>query len=648
MKDEANNRAAAAFGWLWLVFCGGLIAASAAGWMHARQHHAGAVLVGMVGEGFLAWGVLSAAGRWERRFSSRRWPLFLLGGGVILKLPALWLMNTYAQVMDRGYFVSFVNRLAGDGLSAVGIGNLAHSVYDFYSFFPRSFALALPIRLLVGEEAMVPVHQWVCWALAVLSTWMVYELLRSVFSDRTARLASGLHLVFPLRNITFLDFAHQVPGEFTLLLGLLSIFGAMRFARAGMKAAAAAGIFLSLCLGHLLVGVDVLIVSIGLGLLAFGWRSFSAQSRRRDAGLVLCAILLAGGLLQAFSAWQNRLAPAPLSSGQAAFMARGWSIRGWGEYDGWLEVVDREAPPVVKSALMRAYVGSQIRFHPVRTFARLLPVKAIKYFLPGFASGSEQALEAGGHVASAGVLAGARLIYAVFLLAAVVLGCLRSGSETESKGRFVCLLILGVSCVAQILGGETSPRYAYFLHFLLLAVAAGGLDAQRKVAGGLRWIGSGLAHGIIYGMLAVALAIGFRASGEERFLRDLRTVRIESPAREWTPDAVDQNFFWRTAAGDPEGSPIRLFVPDVPEPHRQLHLFFSAVPAAGWQFSCDGEPWRELRAAQSALIDISGPAHRTDGGVDVSVRFRRAIPGEGPAAQIGIGYLLTGNFDQEG
>ena len=81
MKDEANNRAAAAFGWLWFVFCGALIAALAAGWMHARQHHAGAVLVGMVGEGFLAWGVLSVAGRWERRLPADAGRSFFWGEG---------------------------------------------------------------------------------------------------------------------------------------------------------------------------------------------------------------------------------------------------------------------------------------------------------------------------------------------------------------------------------------------------------------------------------------------------------------------------------------------------------------------------------------------------------------------------------------
>ena len=645
MKDDVNRRSAAAFGWLWLVFCGAWFAVLAAGWMYLRQHSPGKALMGMAGEGILAWAVLVVAGRWERWFPRCRWPLFLLGGGVILKLPALWFMETYVQVMDRAFFVSFVNRLAGEGLSAVGIGNLAHSVYDFYSFFPRAFALALPIRLLVGAAAMVAVHQWVCLALAVLSTWMVYELLRLVFSDRTARLASGLHLVFPLRNVSFLDFAHQVPGEFILLLGLLSILGVMRSAQARVAAAGAAGVCVSLCLGHLLVGVDLLIVCIGVGFLAFGWRSLPAQSRRRNAGMVLCAMLLAGGLLQPFSAWQSRMAPAPLSSGQAAFMARGWSIRGWGEYDGWLEVVDREAPSSVKPSLMRAYVGSQIRAHPVRTFARLLPAKAIKYFLPGFASGSEQALEAGGHAAAAGVLAGARFFYAGFLLAAAVLGCLRSGSETESKGLYVCLMILGISCAAQILGGETSPRYAYYLHFLLLAVAARGLDVQRNVAGGIRWLGWGLAHGILYGILAAALAAGLRALGEERFVRDLRTVRIESFAQEWIPDAVDKDCFWRTAAGAPESSPIRLFIPSVPESHRQLHLFLGAAPAAGWQFSCNGASWQDLRTIQGALIDVSDPARRKNGGVEMDVRFRRAIPGAGTEPQIGIGYLLTGNFD---
>ena len=644
MNDETAHKPAMAFGGLLFVFCGALMTALAAAWMHLRQHVAGGILIGMVAEALVAWAVLDAAYKWENRSGNRSWSLFLLGAGFCLKLPALWFMKTYVQIMDRGYFVSFVNRLAREGLSADSLGNLANSIYDFYSFFPRSFALALPLRLLVGEAALVRAHQGISLALALLSTWMVYRLLRYLLGDRTARLASGLYLLFPLRNVAFLDFAHQVPGEFTLLLGLTSVLGAMRAKTAIGKSLGAIGVAASLFLGHLLVGVDILIVGIGLGLLAFGWRSFSPQSRRRNAPWILCAMLLAGGLTAAFSSWQGRMAPSPLSSGQAGFMARGWSFRGWGEYDGWLEIVDREAAPAVKAPLMRAYVGSQIRFQPVRVFALLLPVKAVKYFLPGFASGSEQALEAGGHFAAAEFLTGARLFYAIFLLAAVVLGCFRSGGELESRRLAVCLFFPGLFCLAQILGGETSPRYAFYLHFMLLGVAARALDFRRKIAGGARWIGAGFAQVAIYAVWAGALAVALRACGAEHFLRDMRTVSLESPAKEWIPDAIDGDYFRRAAVQGENDLAIRLFVPDVPETHRQLHVFVSATPAMKLQFSCDGETWRDLRSPRSALIDLSRHAHRKDGGAEVVLRFRSAIPGGPIGGQIGVGYLFTGNF----
>ena len=555
-------------------------------------------------------------------------------------------MKTYVQVMDRAFFVSFVSRLAADGLSSAGIGELAHSIYDFYSFFPRAFALGLPIRLLVGESAMVPTHQWVCLVLALLSTWMVYELLRFVMGDRMARMASGLHLLFPLRNIVFLDFAHQVPGEFTLLLGLMSILGAMRAKRAGLRWLWILGLGGSLLLGHLLVGVDILIVGIGGGVVVLGWGAFPAPLRRRNVRWVLCSALLAGGLGQAFTSWQNRMAPFPLSSGQPGFMARGWSFRGGGEYDGWLEMVDREAPPGVKAPLMRAYVGSQIRNQPARVFAQLLPLKAVKYFLPGFASGSEQALEAGGHGMAADCMIGARISYAVFLLAAVVLGCLRSGNGMESKGLFFCLFVLGSACVAQILGGETSPRYSFHLHFLLLAVAAQGLDFQRRIAGGIRWMRSGLAHGIAYGVLAGAVAFFLRGQAGDRLLRDLRTVSIEPSTQEWIPDASDKEYYWRTTIQNLESTSVRLWVPAVPESHGQLHLFLGAALSPGWQFSCDGETWRELRPVQSLVLDLScRQAVRKEGGAVVLLRFRRAEADGSMKGEIGVGYLLTGNFD---
>lgn len=648
MSDEMDHRSARAFGWLWLVFCGAWMASLAAGWTQLRQRSAGGIFLGMGVEFLLAWAVLHQAFRWEGRSRGRSWPRFLLGVGFVLKLPALCLMKTYGQVMDRGFFVSFVNRLAREGLAAAGVDNLARSVYDFYSFFPRSFTLGLPIRLLVGEAAMVPTHQGVCLVLALLSTWMVYELLRFVFNDRTARLASGLHLFFPLRNIVFLDFAHQVPGEFVLLLGLTSLLGALRAESAGRRWSWALGLGGSLVLGHLLVGVDILIAGMGMGILVLGWRSFPAPLRMRNMRWVLCSALLAGGVGQAFTSWQNRMAPSPLSSGQPGFMARGWSFRGWGEYDGWLEVVDREAPPEVKAPLMRAYVWSQIRSQPARVFALLLPVKAIKYFLPGFASGSEQALEAGGHVAAADFMAGARIFYALFLLAAVVLGCLRLGTATEAKGLFFCLFFLGLLCVAQILGGETSPRYAFHLHFLLLGVAARGLDFQQRLAGGLRWMGAGLAHGIAYGVLAVALAVLLRAQGPALFLREMRTVGVEPPATEWVPDAVDKDYFWRTAIADGEGALIRLSIPAVPRAHPQLHLLMSAGNPAGWQYSCDGMAWRELRSAQGVLLDVSPPPPGAAGEAKVAVRFRKAAAREKQMAlEVGIGYILSGDFKRD-
>jgi len=254
-----------------------------------------------------------------------------------------------------------------------------------------------------------------------------------------------------------------------------------------------------------------------------------------------------------------------------------------GEYDARLEQVDREAPPDVKAAVMRAYVGSQIRNHPVQVFGRLLPVKAVKYLLPGFASGTEQALHAGGHVAASEMMAGARLLFAFGLLAAAIAGCLiRPENDREHRGWLFCLAVLGLSCAAQVIGGETSPRYAYYLHFALIGIAARGLESSARFSGGRSWALAGLLHAGLYGVLAVVATVGFRLAGDWRFLRGRDTLILETPSGEWGPASLhDGDYFWQTVLPGGTPSDIRLSVQQVPEAHSQMHVFVHARQPAG-------------------------------------------------------------------
>ena len=647
MKAETSRCSPMAFGGLWLVFWGAGLAVLAAGFQHLHGEGAAIVLLGAGMEGVLAWAMFALAGKWERRFQKRHWPVFLMMASALLKIPALSVMKTYVQVMDRGYYLSFVQRLAAEGVSLSSIGDMARSVYDFYSFFPRSFALALPVRLMVGEAATVPVHQGICFVLAVLSTWMVYEILRFLFDESVARRASLLHLLFPLRNITFLDFAHQVPGEFILLLGLLSLLRIMQPGGALRLLAWGVGLATSLGLGHLLIGVDGLVWCLGGGLLALAWRSVPVPGRLRRVGWMGVSMALALAAIQFFSAWQRQVAPAPLSSGQPGFMARGWSFRAGGEYDPWLEVVDREAPPAVRGPLMRAYVRSQIVNAPLRVFGRLLPEKAVKYFLPGFASGTEQALAAGGHRWGALLFTGARVFFAAGLLAAMILGCLRVKSEKDSRGTTFCLLYLGVFGLIQVLLGETSPRYAFYLHFLMLGVAACGLDFRRALETGAAWLFWGGVHVGVYAALAMAAwaAVGF--AGEAGRLRDLGEVVVEPEKSQWTPDPVDSALLGSVVLDTGDAATIRLALSDIPETHSQLHVLVSAERPAGWEMAGSGMDWRVLRPVQGVVLDLPSPASGHGDASEVRLLFRRMAGQENPVAlRVGIGYILTGDFQQ--
>lgn len=645
MKNGRRNGMAWTFGGLWVVLVGTWLAVVVAGAGRLVQRPSLGLAIGFLTEGVLLAGGIRGALRWGHRFRERTWPWFLLIAGFGMKVPALLLSSTYVQTADRGFFVSFVNRLAETGLSAAGIGEMAGSVYDFYSFFPRSFALALPLRFLVGEESMVAAHQWINLAMGVLSTWMVYELFRVLFRERTARLASVLHLLFPLRNLVVLDMAHQVAGEFTLLLGLLAVLGVMSVDGAGRRIIGAAVLAACLFFGHLLVGVEWLLALLGSGLLAVAWRTFPAGGRRSNVLALGGSVLLAGVAIHGFASWQARVAPAPLSSGQPGFMARGWSFRFLGEYDARLEQVDREAPPDVKADVMRAYVGSQIRNHPARVFGVLLPVKAVKYFLPGYASGTEQALRAGGLERASEGMAGARILYALLLLGAAIPGCLnRSGKGVETRGTAWCLAFLGLFGAAQVLGGETSPRYAYFMHFLLIGIAARGLESPAGFQGARTWTAAGILHAGLYGGLSVLTALGFRMVGEWRFLRGGDTLTMDAPAGVWSSgDRHDRDYVWQTVLPGGRPANVRLSVTRIPDDHSLLHVFLASGMPGGWDVSADGRTWRDMRGVQSLMLPVGSRGRKEAGSEGQALLyFRPGGSGDAEGLPLQLGYVLTG------
>ncbi len=96
-----------------------------------------------------------------------------------------------------------------------------------------------------------------------------------------------------------------------------------------------------------------------------------------------------------------------------------------------------------------------------------------------------------------------------------------------------------------------------------------------------------------------------------------------------------------------EAGTVRLAMADVPPAHSQLHVLVSADRPAGWEISGDGTRWQQLHAVQGLVLDLRRPVPEDGRAVEAGLHFR---PEPGPenrvAPEVGIGYILSGDFKQ--
>jgi hypothetical protein len=189
--------------------------------------------------------------------------------------------------------------------------------------------------------------------------------------------------------------------------------------------------------------------------------------------LISAAIYLVSA--RVYDHWQDRMDIRGWrqSLGSTAYIATGFNLNKLGEFEPHIWAMAVEAPPELKKPMMLAHVWSNIAYQPVRVFATLFPVKAIKLFLVGYGSGMEQGLQASGYAGAGEFFKGMRLAYTPLFLFVVLLGgwrLLQSRLTSLWLVLVLCILPL-LSCMLFVVMGEVQPRYSYYTFFALCMIA---------------------------------------------------------------------------------------------------------------------------------------------------------------------------------
>lgn len=524
-------------GSLWLMLAAALSACVLLGFGGAVARfllkHAGSLGAGWgiaiayvaVAAGLLVW-----SWRAQGRHATRTWLFFVLAVSALVRLALVLLYRDLPQTADRLFILEFVDRWVRDGDTA--LRQMSHEYYDYPLWTGRAWPVLYPLRVLFPGSFVLATQL----ANVVLSTALiaaVFAVVRSACGPRMARLAAAFTALSPAFAFSVLDYGYQFQGALLVLATLACMAAAIRRTGQGRRAMLPAGLLVPLLfLLHLQQGLDLLLLAVAAGavalsiLLGRGWRVSG-----RLALWLLAPALLAAPFSRMADAWFQARDEARMSSHLIGHAALGWNLVTWGEFHGTYLELDRSAPRDRKGPTMTRAVLSNIRLEPVRTLAMLPAVKIVKFMQVGAATGIEEAFQEAGAVRGALALRATRVVYALLLLAAAAIGTFALIRRPRVGARMLWALFLAGTLAAYTFMSETSPRYSFYVHFVIAAAAAQGLvlalRARPALTGARGWKHWTAGAFGAFALMALALAsIGWivQRLPAQRFFLDLRAV----------------------------------------------------------------------------------------------------------------------------
>ncbi|NCC62354.1 MAG: hypothetical protein EOM12_15755, partial [Verrucomicrobiae bacterium] len=316
--------------------------------------------------------------------------------------------------------------------------------------------------------------------ISTLTILMSYNLLRHALPRRAARIGIVLFACLPFNLWIVIDYYHHIHGTFYFVAALWLLAIILRAPRRTIMVFLAS-LFLGIvfiCMG-LQGGIDLMF--FGIMCCLSGFNLLKTPAWRRGMRIVLFLFIIPLGMAVPITNYAKATLATfdeyKLDSGLKGFMARGWDIETGGEYSGRLEQIDRETPVDMKKSVLRAFVLSQIYYHPVESLIKLPFLKVAKFYLLGAASGIRESLYASGWPVRAHLFEGMRVGYTFPLLACATLGCCLLWNGRFGRTLEMLLLVVPVlTCFVFTFLGETSPRYSIYVHFSVMGLAGYGLS----------------------------------------------------------------------------------------------------------------------------------------------------------------------------
>lgn len=442
-----------------------------------------------------AWGMRMSA----RRLSPGRHAAAVIGiYGAVLLAQVAGIGGRIAWRGDATLLCRQVEAVAGGGYAPEVLSAMSDS-YDYRVWARRAEPWYNLIRRVSGADGFRTGVQLFHAAVMLLAAWLTWRLGMSLFGARAAAIALAFHVLMPWRIFTHLDLAHHIVGSCYFTAGAWILVewhrcGRRRAEKAGLAAAAAA----LLPLMRLEGGIDSVFLGAAAATLALVALARRATVRETAFGAValLAVPLLAGELL--VGPLDRRIEASDLhhyDSGIPAWTLRGWCLESGGQYYGDYEQVDCLTPVELKKKMVFRILASQAFYNPGDVAFSLLPVKAAKYFMAGFASSFEELLLAPGRRPALYLHIGARNAFLFCLLPCAACGVfllLASGRRRELIPFAVPFAVLAG---AYVVFGEADARYSAYIHSFLFLAAAVFLarrqavrdgKAERKAAAGER------------------------------------------------------------------------------------------------------------------------------------------------------------------
>jgi hypothetical protein len=495
MKTDSASGWHRVFLWPMMVaFAGAGIVSLGVASINAFGHPNGALWMGILCQGVLFCGLVGLA--FQKRFfqNATTWVLLLLVVTMGLRVFLLVQFPDYRLLSDHKYLHDFAEQLARGGLTPSNLGALNLN-YDWALLLPRSLVLPLPISFLFPAHHLLAYHIAML-VLAAGSLLCLGYLSYSLLPVRASRLALALYAAAPLRLWEVLGYPVDPLREFILLSGLVLLFWLFKDGvKRSVRILTVFGLALVMFLGHLQQGIDVFLMAslafLGIGTLVLVFCELNQSSINKNnvhnrnllwpawfRSPIVCLLLSAAIYLLAaktYDHWQNSMdirgwGP---SLGSTAYIATGYNLNKIGEFEPHIWATAVEAPSELKRSMMLAHVWSNIAYQPIRIFATLFPVKAIKLFLVGYGSGIEQGLQASSYAGANEWFKGMRLAYTPLFLFVLLLGgwrLLQSRLTSLWLALVLCFLPL-LSCLLFVVVGEVQPRYSYYTFFALCMIA---------------------------------------------------------------------------------------------------------------------------------------------------------------------------------